>query len=111
MGRLIDSPAQDGKHFIDILEPTIGNYVRQVIPGAPRRIKACFAMEKGDVVDLPRSSHMPTIVAGLGWDAGTSGVDLDVSAVLFDGGNTCVDCCFFGNLEVTGVKHSGDNLT
>ena len=58
---------------MDILEPTIGNLIREVIPGAPKRQKAltwavfllcflgpaaffiqvAFAMEKGAVVDLP----------------------------------------------------------
>lgn len=29
-----------GRHFMDILEPTIGNFIREVIPGAPKRQKA-----------------------------------------------------------------------
>ena len=29
-----------GRHFMDILEPTIGNLIREVIPGAPKRQKA-----------------------------------------------------------------------
>jgi len=109
--RLIDVPAQDGQHFIDILEPTIGNFVRQVIPNAPRRIKAAFAMEKGAVVDLPKSADMKQIVAGLGWDTDEGDVDLDVSVVLLDQGGAHVDTVFFGNLEYTGIQHSGDNLT
>jgi len=109
--RLIDLPAQDGQHFIDILEPTIGNFVRQVIPNAPRRIKAAFAMEKGSVVDLPKSAEMRQIVAGLGWDTDEGDVDLDVSVVLLDEGGGHVDTVFFGNLEYPGVTHSGDNLT
>merc|ERR1719188_2613246 len=78
----VEEPAQDGQHFIDILEPVIGNVVRSFIPSAPRRIKACFAMEKGSLVDLPKSSELQGVRVGLGWDAGHSGVDLDVSAVL-----------------------------
>lgn len=109
--RLIDVPAQDGQHFIDILEPTIGNFVRQVIPGAPRRIKAAFAMEKGTVVDLPKTADMKQIVAGLGWDTDDGDVDLDVSVILLDQGGGHVDTVFFGNLEYTGIQHSGDNLT
>jgi len=109
---VIEEPAQDGRHFIDILEPCIGNYIRKVIPGAPRRMKVAFAMEKGAVFDLPRSNEMAGISACLGWDTmGDDGVDLDVSAVLFDGQGSVVDAVFFGNLEGSGLKHSGDNLT
>jgi len=109
--RLIEEPAEDGQHFIDILEPTIGNYVRQVIPGAPPRIKAAFAMDKGSVVDLPKRAAMRQISAGLGWDRGSNDVDLDVSVVLLDEGGAHVDTVFFGNTEAAGVTHSGDNLT
>jgi len=109
--RLIDVPAQDGQHFIDILEPTIGSFIREVIPGAPRRIKAAFAMEKGSVVDLPKTADMRQVIAGLGWDTGDGDVDLDVSVVLMDQGGAHVETVFFGNLEYAGVTHSGDNLT
>jgi len=109
--RLIEEPAEDGQHFIDILEPTIGNFVRQVIPGAPKRIKAAFAMDKGSVVDLPKRAEMRQISAGLGWDKGSNDVDLDVSVVLLDEGGAHVDTVFFGNTEAAGVTHSGDNLT
>jgi len=111
--QVIDEPAQDGRHFIDILEPTIGNFVRSKIPGAPRRQKVAFAMEKGAVFDLPQSNRMSGVSACLGWDVIGDGVDidLDVSAVLFDQAGSPFDACFFGNLEVAGFKHSGDNLT
>jgi len=109
--QVIDEPAQDGRHFIDILEPCIGNYIRKVIPGAPRRMKVAFAMEKGAVFDLPQSNQMSGITACLGWDVVGDGVDLDVSAVLFDGRGNNVDAVFFGQLEGSGLKHSGDNLT
>jgi tellurium resistance protein TerZ len=112
--QLVQGVAQDGRHFMDILEPTIGDFVRSQIPGAPQRLKAAFAMEKGSVVDLPQSSAMPRVVAGLGWDvnSGGSSIDLDVSAVLYDVNSPQqVDCVFFGNLEACGLTHSGDNLT
>ena len=31
--------AHQGRHFMDILEPTLGNLIREVIPGAPKRQK------------------------------------------------------------------------
>jgi len=109
--RVLNVDAQEGRHFIDILEPTIGGIVRGVIPNAPRRLKVAFAMEKGSVVDLPQSSSIQNIVAGLGWDVDDGKVDLDVSAVLFDGSGVQREAVFFGNLEAAGITHSGDNLT
>eukprot|EP00747_Dinoflagellata_sp_TGD_P169030 gnl/TRDRNA2_/TRDRNA2_196868_c0_seq1.p1 gnl/TRDRNA2_/TRDRNA2_196868_c0~~gnl/TRDRNA2_/TRDRNA2_196868_c0_seq1.p1 ORF type:complete len:461 (+),score=71.51 gnl/TRDRNA2_/TRDRNA2_196868_c0_seq1:89-1471(+) len=109
--RLIEEPAQAGQHFIDILEPTIGNFVRRVIPGAPRRLKAAFAMEKGSVVDLPRTNIIRNVKACLGWDTTKGECDLDVSAVLLNRHGALISTVFFGNEEEKGVRHSGDNLT
>jgi len=108
---VLDVDAQAGRHFIDILEPTIGSIVRGVIPSAPKRLKVAFAMEKGSVVDLPQSSSIQNIIAGLGWDVDEGEVDLDVAAVLFDGTGAQREAVFFGNLEAEGIQHSGDNLT
>lgn len=109
--RVIDEPAQEGQHFMDILEPSIGNFIRKIIPGAPRRQKVAFAMEKGSVFDLPKSSSLGTLTACLGWDVEGEGVDLDVSAVFFDANGKHLDACFFGNTETLGFCHTGDNLT
>eukprot|EP00928_Gymnodinium_smaydae_P088118 TRINITY_DN72260_c0_g1_i1.p1 TRINITY_DN72260_c0_g1~~TRINITY_DN72260_c0_g1_i1.p1 ORF type:complete len:443 (-),score=67.43 TRINITY_DN72260_c0_g1_i1:353-1636(-) len=108
---VLDLDAREGQHFIDILEPVIGGLVRQHIPGAPKRLKVAFAMDKGTVVDLPQSSEVRQVTAGLGWDTSMGEVDLDVSAVLYDKNRKHRDTIFFGNLEGHGIKHSGDNLT
>lgn len=108
---VIEEPAESGRHFIDILEPTIGNMVRAEIPSAPKRLKVAFAMEKGSVVDLPLTSEVKAIKAALGWDTDNGEADLDVSAVLFDQTAKERDAIFFGNLEGHGLTHSGDNLT
>merc|ERR1719277_70176 len=79
--RIIDLPAQEGQHFMDIL-PLLSQVIRGFIPGAPARQKVAFAMEKGGVLDLPKS--MAQITVGLGWDVDDGEVDLDVSAVLMD---------------------------
>ena len=60
--RVLDEPAQPGgvfvtdmqtrkplvvpagRHFMDILEPTLGNLIRTQIPGAPKRQKAAKAL-------------------------------------------------------------------
>merc|ERR1712232_911985 len=43
--RVIDEPAQQGQHFMDIL-PLIADVIRAFIPSAPKRQKVAFAMEK-----------------------------------------------------------------
>jgi len=108
--RIIDEPAQQGQHFMDIL-PLLSNTIRLFIPTAPRRQKVAFAMEKGGILDLPQSLDAVTI--GLGWDVDEGEVDLDVSAVLLDANLAEVETVFFGNLESTahGIVHTGDNLT
>jgi tellurium resistance protein TerZ len=108
---VIEEPAERGRHFIDIMEPTVGNIIRAEIPHAPKRIKVAFAMEKGTVVDLPQTSDIRSIKAGLGWDTDDGEVDLDVSAVLYDSSGKEREAIFFGNLEGHGLFHSGDNLT
>jgi len=108
---VVDVAPQPGRHFMDILEPTVGELVRGLLPGAPRRLKVAFAMEKGAVVDLPQSSEIKEITAGLGWDTLNGNIDLDVSAVLFDAAGKAFEAVFFGNLESSGLEHSGDNLT
>lgn len=109
--KLVDEDASSGSHFIDVVEPTIGNIIRGQIPGAPRRMKVAFAMEKGSVVDFSQADSVGRVTAGLGWDTGKGDVDLDVSAVLLDGSGKDRNTVFFGNLEADGLKHSGDNLT
>eukprot|EP00931_Biecheleriopsis_adriatica_P087019 TRINITY_DN61541_c0_g1_i1.p1 TRINITY_DN61541_c0_g1~~TRINITY_DN61541_c0_g1_i1.p1 ORF type:complete len:428 (+),score=83.71 TRINITY_DN61541_c0_g1_i1:64-1347(+) len=108
--QIIERPAQQGKHFMDIL-PLIGDVVRTYIPSAPSRQKVAFAMEKGGVMDLPMDMQMITV--GLGWDVDEGEADLDVSAVLLDNNSQVVEAVFFGNLEsiAHGIRHTGDNLT
>jgi len=101
-------PAGDGHHFMDILEPTIGTYVRHKLGDLDRshQLKAAFDMKKAGVVDFP---ELDTIRVALGW--ADCGIDLDVTAVLFTAAHECKDACFYGNLETSGLKHHGDNLT
>jgi len=101
----------DGQHFMDVLEPAIGNVIRRVLAAAPRKIRAAFAMQKGTIVDLPKGMDSHLVVAGLGWDTDAGHVDLDVSVVLFTADGSHVDTVFYDNLEAPGIKHSGDNMT
>lgn len=108
--RIIDEPAQQGQHFMDIL-PLLAETCRIFIPSAPKRQKVAFAMEKGGVLDLPK--ELAQITVGLGWDVDEGEVDLDVSAVLLDGSGNDIEAVFFGRLESEehGIQHTGDNLT
>lgn len=108
--RIIEEPAQQGQHFMDIID-LLAKVIRTFIPSAPARQKVAFAMEKGGVCDLPQT--MDAITIGLGWDTGAGQVDLDVSAVLLDSSGGDLETVFFGRLESPehGIKHSGDNLT
>merc|ERR1719384_1219265 len=107
---IVDLPAQEGKHFMDIL-PLLSQVIRGYVPSAPRQQKVAFAMEKGGVLDLP--SELAQITVGLGWDVDDGEVDLDVSAVLMDAHGRDLEAVFFGRLEsiAHGVRHTGDNLT
>lgn len=108
--RIIDEPAQDGQHFMDIL-PLLSDVIRVFMPDAPRRHKVAFAMQKGSIMDLPMD--LSYITVGLGWDTDCGEVDLDVSAVLLDSRGAELETVFFGYLESLehGIKHTGDNLT
>jgi tellurium resistance protein TerZ len=108
--RIIDLPAQEGQHFMDIL-PLLSQVIRGFIPKAPQKQKVAFAMEKGSVLDLPMG--LEGITVGLGWDVDDGEVDLDVSAVLMDKEGRDLEAVFFGRLESEehGIRHTGDNLT
>ena len=83
-------------------------------------VQVAFAMEKACVVDMPQAHAL--VYAGLGWDASSGDMDLDVSAVVLRG-QEVLGAVFFGHLEAGAVsvasntrqgwalKHSGDNLT
>merc|ERR1712226_437621 len=94
--RIIDEPAQQGQHFMDIL-PLLSNVIRGFLPNAPQKQKVAFAMEKGGVLDLPQS--LGKITVGLGWDVDEGECDLDVSAVLMDHNGNDIEAVFFGRLE------------
>lgn len=87
------------------------------------------SLVKGQSVSLTKEvaakgKTLTKLTAGAGWD-GTSDapIDLDLMAVLLgedgkaipdangNGSNADEALVFFNNLEVTGAKHSGDNLT
>ena len=85
-----------------------------------------ISLAKKQSVSLTKESNggLTAITLGVGWDvakkkgffgAFTSGgdIDLDASAILFDGNRQTIDAVWFGQLKSKdgSVRHSGDNLT
>ncbi|CAJ1339781.1 unnamed protein product, partial [Effrenium voratum] len=82
----VEEPAEHGEHFLDILEPTVGDIIRRRIDNAPKLQRVTFQMKKGAAVDLPKNalkrlnfSVMATIKAKVRKE-----IDLDISAVFAD---------------------------
>lgn len=76
-------------------------------------------LTKGQKIDLTKDTNLTKVNVGLGWDEATHGadVDCDASCICLDANDKAIsknyeDCVvYFGNKKLTGIKHSGDNLT
>ena len=81
-------------------------------------------LSKGQQVSLTKrgGGGLTVVRMGLGWDAvkkrglfgrRSQSIDLDASALLFDGQGALVDAVWFGQLRSKdgSVQHTGDNLT
>jgi tellurium resistance protein TerZ len=81
-------------------------------------------LTKGQQVSLTKrgGGGLTVVRMGLGWDAvkkrglfgsRSQSIDLDASALLFDGAGNLVDAVYFGQLRSRdgSVQHTGDNLT
>jgi len=105
--------AEEGGHFLDILEPTLGDIIRNNIPDAPRQQQVSFNMEQGSVIDIPHTNEQaPTrFSVALGWeisDGVSHAIDLDVSAVFYHEEGRDLGAVYYDNIEEWGIKHSGD---
>lgn len=111
----IDESAEFGQHFIDILEPTIGDVIRKHIPQAPFcKMSFNATLTKGHVVDVPLGWLDKMCYVGIGWDVMPTvrtgkGVDLDVVAVFFDSAHNEIGAVTGQRQELFGARHSGDN--
>jgi len=108
----VDEPAMRGSHFLDILEPTIGDIIRKEIAGAPANQKVTFLMEKGCAVDFAETSAMKRLVVGISgklpsWVSDP--VDIDVSAVFFSKAGKVIGAVDCDSPARYGVQHTGDN--
>jgi tellurium resistance protein TerZ len=85
-----------------------------------------LSLAKGQALSLKKADGgaLTRVTLGLGWDAKKKGglfgalggggdIDLDASAILFDGGKRAVDTVYYGGLTSKdgSIRHSGDNLT
>ena len=86
-------------------------------------------LTKGQKIDLTKADGgaLTQVFLGAGWDVaqkkggflgglfggGSQNIDLDVSALMFDGAQTLRDAIYFGQLKSKdgSIRHSGDNLT
>lgn len=108
--------AKTGRHFMDILEPTVGKVIREVIPAVPKRQKpslAFSAMATGSVACLPTSFSAKWLFVGLGWDLTPSeaqNVGLTLSAVFFDAQTRHLGVVNLECPEACGGRHSGPGM-
>lgn len=111
----IDQPSEPGNHFMDILEPTIGDIIRDTLPNAPANQSVSFAirLQKGGLCSMPQKDQADVISVGLGWDIreGHRAIDLDISAVFFGADGKDYGAVYYDKLSMFGVKHSGNNTT
>ena len=83
--------------------------LRDCLPAMVNADDPVIVLEKTSVMHLSGGE----VMLGLGWDPlpGAQVADLDAGCVLLDKDNVYVDFCYFHNLAVPGVQHSGDNRT
>jgi len=81
-----------------------------------------ISLQKGQKISLEKSngSSLTNICVGVNWGAITKkgffgtktvAVDLDASCAVFDANKKLLDIVYFGQLQSTGIQHSGDDLT
>lgn len=113
----VEEFAKTGRHFMDILEPTLGKAIREAIPAVPRRQKAVvamLAMSQGEVAYLPQPSVAKYLFVGLNWDlppsSGSDSAGLILSAVFLDIQGQHLGAISPEGAEVVGGRHGGPGL-
>lgn len=106
----VEEVALEGEHFMDILEPTIGDLIRRRIPNAPSCQRVSFQMDKGGVACLPMQTLKRLnfcVEAHLKMGILAS-IDLDISAVFINEKGQCLGAVHNEELCKFGVVHSGE---
>mmetsp|Transcript_30491 Transcript_30491/g.87036 ORF Transcript_30491/g.87036 Transcript_30491/m.87036 type:complete len:541 (+) Transcript_30491:86-1708(+) len=109
----VDQPAESGSHFLDILEPNIGNIIRSEIPSAPRCQRVNFEMDKGAVVPLPQTAAIKRLSVGIGGQLPPNSreeVDIDISAVFMSESGEVLGAVDADCEGKFGLQHSGDRV-
>jgi len=106
----VEEPAEHGEHFLDILEPTIGDIIRRRIDNAPKYQRVTFQMKKGAAVDLPKNAlkRLNFSVMAVIKPKVRKEIDLDCSAVFTDKAGNVLGVCWHEELEKWGFQHAGD---
>mmetsp|Transcript_16060 Transcript_16060/g.55910 ORF Transcript_16060/g.55910 Transcript_16060/m.55910 type:complete len:998 (-) Transcript_16060:151-3144(-) len=106
-----------GRHFMDILEPTLGKVIREAIPTLPKRQKAMVSisgMAQGSVACLPLPTASKLLFVGLSWDLSpsASGDDLGLSTALvyLDRQGQSLGTVAPNNAVTLGGQHGGKGL-
>lgn len=106
----VEAAAEDGDHFMDILEPTIGGLIRSVIPNAPKQQTLCFQMAKGAIIDLPGKSLQRLFFSiSVSMTHDQDDIDLDIAAIFMNKDCKTMGCCSCDKILLWGVTHSGEN--
>lgn len=95
------------RHFMDILEPTLGRLIRELVPSVPKRHKtklAFSAMEQGAVATLPQPTSAKWLFVSMGWDLASSASNeiaesVGISAVFLDESAQNVGTVFSGDKD------------
>ena len=105
----LEEKAHAGKHFLDILEPYLGDIIRQRLPSAPEMQRVFFQMEKDCVIDLPsKGLHRLGIHFTGELERLSHNVDMDVAAVFYSRKGKNLGAVYYDNMEQFGVTHCGN---
>eukprot|EP00929_Paragymnodinium_shiwhaense_P117934 TRINITY_DN8940_c0_g1_i1.p1 TRINITY_DN8940_c0_g1~~TRINITY_DN8940_c0_g1_i1.p1 ORF type:complete len:577 (-),score=162.08 TRINITY_DN8940_c0_g1_i1:308-2038(-) len=122
--QVVHTGISSGSHFLDILEPNLGDIIRSKIYGAPKVQEVSFEMEKGAMTDFPNKS-LKRLAIGIGAELAFRGnsnkrmsyvqvvnakVDIDISAEFYDKNKKHLGMVDGRTESMYGVSHSGDNL-
>lgn len=105
----LEEPAELGSHFLDILEPTIGDLIRSEIPTAPSKLNVAFVMDKGAVLDFPQGDCLRRLVVAVGGTFADMDVPddmaIELQAVFFSKGGEYLGIVKNGDPGMFGVEH------
>lgn len=115
--RRVESFSDHGRHFIDILEPTLGHLVRKAMSiksNSGHSFQVCprlsLMVEQGTIIDLPQTPNVNRVFASLSCDVNAHSKQaflLEMAAVPLnaDGKSVAVVCS--EHEEACGIRHSG----